>query len=113
MTKRVYKALAKPHRTFHPAEPSKKAWYKPDDDAKTKLRSSDRWKRLRDSVFSEQPLCFVCGVIADDIHHIDMTPDLFFVRENLVAMCEKCHKKTHEAYRRGIPADIIFASRGR
>ena len=91
-----------------------KAWVKKPDDIKSKWRSSQRWKTLRDSVFATDPLCRLCGSIADHIHHIEMDFDKFWERDNLVPICESCHIKTHESYIRlgnAQGAKILFKTR--
>jgi 5-methylcytosine-specific restriction endonuclease McrA len=97
--------------TFTPiGQKPKKAFCK-EFDAFTKLRSSERWQRLRVSVLTSEPLCRVCGCIAVEVHHIieaSKNADLFFEISNLAPVCEECHKKVHAAYRRGIAPEILF-----
>jgi len=75
------------------------------------LYSSARWQRLREMVLTENPLCYFCGCIADQVHHIEKGEDLFFFLGNLVSICEGCHAKVNSAYRRKIDKSILFGER--
>jgi len=85
----------------------KEAWIKNDINAKD--RSSQRWKDLRESVIIDQGcLCFFCKGLAEEVHHKKLaTPENFFDRSNLVALCCKCHLMTHNAYRMGVTFDDL------
>ncbi len=69
--------------------------------------NSKRWRRLRDLVRAEQPLCADCqaqGRVSptEHVHHIEarkLRPDLAFERSNVVGLCEACHTRRE---RRGI-----------
>lgn len=69
------------------------------------LVGSMRWRRLRNSVISEHPVCQCCGRRASQcVHHIipiesgvsdaDMERLAYDVN-NLQALCYDCHKQTH------------------
>lgn len=66
---------------------------------------------MRKIVLSSEPLCRICGHAANEAHHIieaSKDADKFFELENLVSLCEECHKKVHAAYRRGVGPEILF-----
>ena len=64
-----------------------------------RLYDTRRWRKLRDIVLSEEPLCRLCGQmnrvtpskIADHIIPHKDDPDLFWDRDNLQALCKLCH----------------------
>lgn len=57
---------------------------------------SQRWKVLRRQKINEHPYCYLCGITDGlQVHHT--TPprgneDLFFNENNLVVVCENCHR---------------------
>jgi 5-methylcytosine-specific restriction endonuclease McrA len=91
-------------------ENHKMLWNKESDKLKS-LRSSAEWQRLRQKVlFDQNGLCRLCSRMATEVHHLELANESnFFVRENLVGLCVKCHKKVHNAYKLGIKwEDIIW-----
>lgn len=62
------------------------------------------WRRLREQVLNDEPLCNSClakGTItpATDVHHkkpIRTHPELRLVRSNLVAYCAPCHNAIND-----------------
>lgn len=67
-------------------------------------RGYDRdWKRLRDQVLREEPLCRAClaaGRVteASMVHHVEPVatrPDLRLTRSNLVPLCDPHHAAEH------------------
>ena len=101
-------------RFVSPGQDAAKGAFRKDFDPFRQKRSSTRWQRLRESVLSSSPLCVICGRPAIEAHHIieaHVDPDLFFEQDNLVSVCEECHKKVHGAYRRGITPEMIFNKR--
>lgn len=109
MSERRYFKMPSPKSAKRPAPPPAPSWKNPDNALASRLRSSDRWQRLRAKVLTMRPLCAICGHVADQVHHIDAkNPDLFFAIENLAPVCEDCHKKVNSAYRRGIAPDVLF-----
>lgn len=76
-----------------------------------KLRSSERWQKLRELVLCENPLCAICQRPACEAHHIKDAArheELFFEQSNLIGLCEDCHVKLHAAQKRGITIDVLF-----
>jgi 5-methylcytosine-specific restriction enzyme A len=61
-----------------------------------------KWRRLRDTVLREQPLCS-CGEPAVQVHHLDHARPgdaTFYERSNLEGVCERCHRaRSHERQR--------------
>ena len=61
-------------------------------------KSSD-WRRCRESVLAERPLCAQCEregrlTPAEHVHHLQERkdrPDLAFEPSNLEALCQPCH----------------------
>lgn len=74
------------------------------------LIKSSRWTRLSRRVRKEKPMCEICLKNkklgkqdfvnpSEEVHHIKKVrdrPDLEFDRDNLMALCKKCHKKLTE-----------------
>lgn len=87
-------------------------WHK-SNNSLASFRSSSRWQNLRSAVLTQQDgLCQLCGELASEVHHINLaTPENFFCRENLVGLCNACHKKIHTAYRAGITWELINGGR--
>ena len=65
-----------------------------------RIRSSGRWKRLRDSIIKCGLVCEFCSQIkSEQVHHIVPLvedPSLAFDRRNLSCLCEKCHEIAHQ-----------------
>ena len=68
-----------------------------------RLRSTKRRQDLQKLVMVEHRyICFLCHEIADEVHHKEpATIENFFIRENLVPLCLKCHDKVEAAYNIG------------
>lgn len=70
-----------------------------------KLICSSEWRKLRNSVISEHPVCQRCGRVASRcVHHVTPVESgvsdvdmerLAYSRSNLVALCYQCHKEVH------------------
>jgi 5-methylcytosine-specific restriction enzyme A len=65
-------------------------------------RGYDRaWRRVRLLVLADEPLCRFCAergltVPAEEVDHIeplDLRPDLRLARDNLRALCRRCHSR--------------------
>ena len=100
-------------RFVSPEHQGKDRPFRKEFDRFREYRSSQRWQRLRELVLSLDPVCAVkgCNRPAAEVHHVieaHVNPELFFEQDNLVSICEDCHKKVHAAYRRGIAAEMIF-----
>ena len=75
-----------------------------------KLRSSQRWRKLRALKLARDPLCEAClrlGVRrkTTQVHHIEpivRRPELAFVMSNLLSLCGSCHMKIEADERRGV-----------
>lgn len=59
--------------------------------------ASDRWKRKRDSVLlRDNNLCQKCRVkTADAVHHITYDNVFNEPLQDLISVCDQCHKKLH------------------
>ena len=83
--------LPKPKKRPWIAKQDKQIWGRPEDQ---KIYKSARWKRVREIVLSENPLC-KCGQPANIVDHI--TPIRngggIWDSDNLQGLCEKCHNK--------------------
>ena len=100
-------------RFVSPEHQGKDRPFRKEFDRFREYRSSQRWQRLRELVLSLDPVCAVkgCNRPAAEVHHVieaHVNPELFFEQDNLVSVCEECHKKVHAAYRRGIKAEMLF-----
>lgn len=89
------------------------------------LRNSERWKKLRATILSNQPLCEVCRRMgrarpAEEVHHIIPARKLimirgeesFFDEGNLVGLC-RVHHDRHENAWRNNQADLLFGKEPR
>ena len=94
---------------------------KTDRAASTRRRStkwnkyyqSPFWKRMREHMMREHPLCYDCAlegrsVPAEEVHHIvpfstgetdEEKIQLFQSEDNLVCLCRQCHQKRHNLLR--------------
>jgi hypothetical protein len=112
MEKRIFR-LATPS-TVHRMGQERKPFFKHGNGERiAKLRSSDRWQRLRGLVLCDNPLCAICSRPAYEVHHIKEAArheELFFDQSNLVGLCENCHEKLHSAQKRGITIDVLFSN---
>lgn len=50
-----------------------------------------KWRRLRLVVLSEEPYCRACQSPAEEVDHIVPKPLGTDVRDNLQALCKRCH----------------------
>lgn len=68
-------------------------------DPASKRRYGRAWKRIRDRVIAEQPLCQKCleaGRLtpATEVHHIlPLSRGGTHARENLMPLCKNCHSE--------------------
>lgn len=62
--------------------------------AGNRIYNTKRWRRTRERVLSEQPLC-QCGAIAEHVHHITDLVDGGdpWNPDNLQALCAPCHSR--------------------
>ena len=55
---------------------------------------SSEWKATRDSFLKKHPLCEVCRVKAEIVHHIlpyHISPENELLESNLISLCNECH----------------------
>jgi 5-methylcytosine-specific restriction protein A len=68
--------------------------------AATHGRKGRPWRRLREQVLAEEPLCRWCGVrastVVDHILPLRLFPDLAHVRSNLAGACAPCNGSKHD-----------------
>lgn len=75
---------------------------------RTKQRQSfynkSEWRKLRKAKLMAQPLCELCGAVAQHIHHIISfvneddelkQMELLLNWENLQSLCQECHNRLH------------------
>ena len=99
-------------RTLGGQARQKDGWKTPENAVYSRLRSSGRWQAVREQVLNQSPLCVFCEHPADQVHHIDHADiDRFFDVTNLASICEECHRKVNDAYRRGIKPEILFKTK--
>lgn len=70
-----------------------------------KLIHSRKWKEVRDKKIQMNPLCEICGNLAQEVHHIkpleqytnnlDVMEDMAYRMDNLQCLCHQCHKNIH------------------
>lgn len=86
-----------------------------------KIRSTNDWRKAREYVIAQNPLCAdpfkfhgdARPALSTTVHHIRPLidrPDLAFVGENLVALCGPCHNRVEAMERSGKPTAHLFAS---
>ncbi|MEA5073084.1 MAG: HNH endonuclease [Eubacterium aggregans] len=76
------------------------------DVEEQRIYTSSRWKKVRDKAMERDVgmcrCCFKKGEIraAEVIHHIEPIKEggSIYDLNNLIAMCAKCHNKTHKIY---------------
>lgn len=64
-----------------------------------KLYDSARWRKIRDMVLNQEPLCCLClksgketpSTVVDHIKPHENDPKLFYDRENMQGLCASCH----------------------
>ena len=75
---------------------------------RTKQRQSfynkSEWRKIRKAKLMAQPLCELCGAVAEHIHHIISfvneddamkQMELLLNWENLQSLCQECHNRLH------------------
>jgi len=71
------------------------------------IRDSGRWKKLRDKIVRQNPVCEHCNTSAtSDVHHIEPLVeriDRAYDRRNLIALCKHCHDVAHQRDKMGDP----------
>lgn len=62
------------------------------------IRGHRRWRRMRDRMLAESPVCGRCGFrLATEIHHLVRVADGGGNEaSNLMALCRECHLEAHE-----------------
>lgn len=69
------------------------------------LRDSNEYKIWRIKVYKRDNFkCQSCGKVGNNLeaHHIkpiSLYPELIFIADNGITLCEKCHKLVHKSYR--------------
>jgi 5-methylcytosine-specific restriction protein A len=83
--------LPKPKKRPWIVKSDKQIWGRPEDQ---KIYKSARWRRVRNKILSEDPLC-ECGKLSTTVDHIIPIKDGGEVwnRDNLQGMCKNCHNK--------------------
>jgi len=70
-----------------------------------RIRSSDRWQKIRSAFRIEYPLCRYCRKApTEHVHHIEPVvekPDLDFDWDNLFPACGLCHDEIHIRMKNG------------
>jgi hypothetical protein len=91
-----YKKRAKPR----PDQKKFKAYTKRNDNLSdlgyagyAAYLQSDDWKAIREKKLRAHPSCRVCGKPADQVHHIDYSPEVLLglFPGLLVCLCDACH----------------------
>ena len=71
------------------------------------VRNSGRWKKLRDRMVRQNPVCERCSVAPSaDVHHIQPLVeglDGAYSRRNLICLCRNCHDIAHNRDRMNDP----------
>lgn len=85
------------HRALGPAIERKRLEALPD---MATLYNTSRWRTLRARVIKEQGgTCANCGAyVRLQVHHLRRPHGderLFFLRENLIGLCRRCHEQTY------------------
>lgn len=78
---------------------------------RNEIYNTNKWRKLRNATFLQQPLCRVCeleGKITptEDIHHLisllstndpNLRRKIAFDPYNLIGVCKKCHNRIHNS----------------
>lgn len=57
-----------------------------------------KWSHFRRLHLMRYPLCSVCNLLGEHVHHIQSRadrPDLMYERSNLQTLCLACHARAH------------------
>ena len=74
-----------------------------------KLINCHKWRKLRNEQLKRNPLCAICGDIANEVHHLkpvesekefDRMEVLAYDPSNLQSLCHKCHSDIHIAMKK-------------
>ena len=66
--------------------------------------NNQAWRRLRKAKLMAQPLCEICGAVAQHVHHVKSflseddelkQMELLLSWDNLMSVCHECHNKLH------------------
>lgn len=77
------------------AREHRRAWER-TETGKPKRKRGRPWRRVRDQVLSEEPLCMVCqDAPTVEVDHIDPNGD--DQRDNLQGVCKSCHREKTQA----------------
>lgn len=79
------------------------------DDVAKRIRSTARWRKVRELKRRRDPLCEDCAERGatepmTEVHHlvpVRERPDLAFVMTNLRSLCDPCHRRRSAEERRG------------
>ena len=58
-----------------------------------------RWTRLRRKYLMTRPYCERCGLLGEQVHHIqhrETHPELIYTWSNLMTLCKDCHYLEHK-----------------
>jgi 5-methylcytosine-specific restriction protein A len=80
----------------HTREPAREEPFKKAVRANASLYNTVRWRNLRTRKIKENPYCVKCGIDKHlEVHHI-IPPrgneELFFDEENIIVVCQSCHR---------------------
>ncbi len=82
----------------------------PQYEAAIKIRGSVRWQKTRRVFVRENPICQYCLTSPTYCpHHIEPVaekPNLSFVWENLIAVCQECHDEIHQRMLNGEATEV-------
>ena len=72
------------------------------DPRRTVPLNSTTWRKMRDRVLAEEPLCRMCQTLATDVDHVSGDPS-DNSRGNLQPLCHACHSHKTGRERAGLP----------
>ena len=63
----------------------------------------NQWKQLSQEMRKNNDKCYICGAKSQDVHHVfpfmhqstELREEVFFDKDNLLCLCEKCHYAIH------------------
>lgn len=63
----------------------------------------NQWKQLSQEMRKNNDKCQICGAKSQDVHHVfpfmhqspELREEVFFDKDNLLCLCEKCHYAIH------------------
>jgi len=89
---------------------------RPETAQAARIRSSGQWKQVSATLRAQNPLCAVCGGLAEHMHHIVPlieAPELAYAPANLAPLCRGCHARVEAMTTAGRREEVAVMLKGR